>query len=62
MLPRNLFYTVLTRSKKLALIVGSEKAIAIAVRQVKQQERYTKLRERLEQDKPYPHKFFTSSP
>lgn len=47
MLSRNLFYTGLTRSKKLALIVGSEKAIAIAVKQVKQQERYTRLRERL---------------
>ena len=29
MLSRNLFYTGLTRAKKLALIVGSEKAIAI---------------------------------
>ncbi len=47
MLSRNLFYTGLTRAKKLALIVGSSKAIAIAVNQVKQQERYTKLRERL---------------
>ncbi len=48
MLSRNLFYTGLTRSKKLALIVGSEKAIAIAVKQVRQQQRYTRLRERLE--------------
>jgi exodeoxyribonuclease V alpha subunit len=48
MLSRNLFYTGLTRAKKLALIVGSEKAIAIAVKQVKQQQRYTRLRERLE--------------
>ena len=48
MLSRNLFYTGLTRAKKLALIVGSEKAIAIAVKQVKQQERYTRLKERLE--------------
>ena len=47
MLSRNLFYTGLTRAKKLALIVGSEKAIAIAVKQVKQQMRYTRLRERL---------------
>ncbi len=47
MLSRNLFYTGLTRSKKLALIVGSSKAIAIAVKQVKQQQRYTRLRERL---------------
>ena len=48
MLSRNLFYTGLTRSKKLALIVGSEKAVAIAVKQVKQQLRYTRLKERLE--------------
>jgi exodeoxyribonuclease V alpha subunit len=47
-LSRNLFYTGLTRAKKLALIVGSEKAIAIAVKQVKQQQSYTRLRERLE--------------
>ena len=47
MLSRNLFYTGLTRAKKLALIVGSSKAIAIAVKQVKQQERYTRLKERL---------------
>ena len=48
MLSRNLFYTGLTRAKKLALIVGSSKAIAIAVKQVKQQQRYTRLKERLE--------------
>ncbi len=48
MLSRNLFYTGLTRAKQLALIVGSSKAIAIAVKQVKQQMRYTKLKERLQ--------------
>jgi exodeoxyribonuclease V alpha subunit len=47
MLSHNLFYTGLTRAKKLALIVGSEKAVAIAVKQVKQQQRYTRLKERL---------------
>ena len=47
MLSRNLFYTGLTRSKKLALIVGSEKAIAIATQQIKQQQRYTRLKQRL---------------
>ena len=46
MLSRNLFYTGITRAKKLALIVGSEKAVAIAVKQVKQQQRYTRLRAR----------------
>ncbi|MEL6439114.1 MAG: ATP-dependent RecD-like DNA helicase [Cyanobacteria bacterium J06621_8] len=48
MLSRNLFYTGLTRAEQLALIVGSEKAIGIAVKQVKQQQRYTRLKERLE--------------
>jgi exodeoxyribonuclease V alpha subunit len=47
MLSRNLFYTGLTRAKQLAIIVGSEKAIAIAVKQLKQQQRYTRLKERL---------------
>lgn len=47
MLSRNLFYTGLTRAKKLALIVGSQKALAIAVKQVKQQQRYTRLKQRL---------------
>ena len=47
MLSRNLFYTGLTRAKKLALIVGSEKAVEIAVNQVKQQQRYTRLKEKI---------------
>ena len=51
MLSRNLFYTGITRAKKLALLVGSEKAIAIAVKQVKQQERYTRLKEMLQSRK-----------
>jgi exodeoxyribonuclease V alpha subunit len=47
MLSRNLFYTGLTRAKKLAIIVGSSKAIALSVNQVKQQQRYTRLKEKL---------------
>jgi exodeoxyribonuclease V alpha subunit len=47
MLSRNLFYTGLTRAKQLAIIVGSEKAIAIAVKQLKQQQRYARLQQRL---------------
>jgi exodeoxyribonuclease V alpha subunit len=47
MLSRNLFYTGLTRAKQLAIIVGSEKALAIAVKQLKQQQRYTRLQQRL---------------
>jgi exodeoxyribonuclease V alpha subunit len=48
MLSRNLIYTGLTRAKKLAIVIGSQKAIALAVRQVDQQQRYTRLKERLD--------------
>ena len=49
MLSRNLIYTGLTRAKQLAVVVGPEKAIARAVSQVKDQHRYTRLAQRLEQ-------------
>jgi len=47
MLSRNLLYTGLTRAKKLAILVGPKKAIGLAVRQVKDQHRYTLLAQRL---------------
>jgi exodeoxyribonuclease V alpha subunit len=47
MLSRNLVYTGLTRAKKLAIVIGSQKAIAIAVKQNNERQRYTRLRERL---------------
>ncbi|WP_369116149.1 ATP-binding domain-containing protein [Crocosphaera watsonii] len=47
MLSRNLIYTGLTRAKQLAIIVGSTKAIGIAVNQWNQKQRYTRLVERL---------------
>jgi exodeoxyribonuclease V alpha subunit len=47
MLSRNLLYTGLTRAKQLAVIVGPQKAIGMAVRQVKDNQRYTLLGERL---------------
>ncbi len=47
MLSRNLLYTGLTRAKKLAIIVGSQKAIGMAVRSVNQKQRYTQLQQRL---------------
>lgn len=47
MLSRNLLYTGLTRAKQLAIIVGPKRAIALAVRQVKDQQRYTLLAHRL---------------
>ena len=48
MLQRNLLYTGITRSKKLVVLVGSTKAVAIAVRNDKIMQRYGRLRERLE--------------
>lgn len=47
MLSRNLLYTGLTRAKRLAILVGESKALAIAVRQTKPQHRYSRLPERL---------------
>jgi exodeoxyribonuclease V alpha subunit len=47
MLSRNLIYTGITRARKLAIVVGSQKAIALVVKQVKDQQRYTLLAHRL---------------
>lgn len=47
MLTRNLFYTGLTRAKKLAIVIGSNKAISLAVRTTDDQQRYTRLWQRL---------------
>ena len=47
MLSRNLLYTGLTRARKLAIIVGSQKAIGLAVKQIRDRERYTLLNWRL---------------
>jgi exodeoxyribonuclease V alpha subunit len=48
MLSRNLVYTGLTRARRLAILIGPQKALGMAVGQVKSQERYTCLRERLQ--------------
>ena len=45
MLARNLLYTGVTRGRKLVVLVGQTKAVAIAVRGVKDQHRWSKLRE-----------------
>jgi len=47
MLQRNLLYTGVTRGKKLVVIVGTKKAMSIAVRSNKAVKRYTRLKERL---------------
>jgi exodeoxyribonuclease V alpha subunit len=47
MLQRNLIYTGVTRAKKLAVIVGTKKALSIGIRNDKTQKRYTGLEEKL---------------
>ncbi len=47
MLQRNLLYTALTRGKKLVIVVGSRKALALAVQNNRIEERYTRLAARL---------------
>jgi exodeoxyribonuclease V alpha subunit len=47
MLSRNLIYTGVTRARKLAIWVGDPKAIGIAVKQVRDRQRYTLLAHRL---------------
>jgi exodeoxyribonuclease V alpha subunit len=48
MLQRNLLYTAVTRGKKLVVLVGTKKALALAVRRQDTARRYTALRSRLE--------------
>jgi exodeoxyribonuclease V alpha subunit len=45
MLQRNLLYTGITRGKRLVVLVGQKKAIAIAVRNVSGRRRWSKLDE-----------------
>jgi exodeoxyribonuclease V alpha subunit len=45
MLQRNLLYTGITRGRRLVVVVGSRKAVAIAVRNTSGRRRWSKLRE-----------------
>ena len=47
MLQRNLLYTAVTRGKRLVVLIGSKKALSIAVKNDKMQKRYSNLKERL---------------
>ena len=47
LLQRNLLYTGVTRGKKLCVIIGTKKAMAIAIRNNKTEKRYTLLSERM---------------
>jgi exodeoxyribonuclease V alpha subunit len=48
MLQRNLLYTGVTRGKRLVVLVGQKKAVAIAIRNVSGRRRWSKLKEWLE--------------
>ena len=52
MLQRNLLYTGVTRGKRLVVLVGQKKAVAIAVRSISGRRRWSKLREWLQQAAP----------
>ena len=47
MLQRSLLYTAVTRGKKLVVIVGNKRAVAMAVRNADAKKRYTWLAERV---------------
>ena len=49
MLQRNLLYTAVTRGKRLVVLVGQKKAVAIAVKNVSGRRRWSKLKELLEE-------------
>jgi exodeoxyribonuclease V alpha subunit len=48
MLQRNLLYTGVTRGKRLVVLVGQKKSVAIAVRSVSGHRRWSKLRDWLQ--------------
>jgi len=48
MLQRNLLYTAITRAKKLVILVGSVKALGVAVKTLGAGRRYTALESRLD--------------
>jgi exodeoxyribonuclease V alpha subunit len=47
MLQRSLLYTAITRGKKLVVLVGSKRAVGMAVRNADAKQRYTWFAERV---------------
>jgi exodeoxyribonuclease V alpha subunit len=47
LLQRNLLYTAITRGKKLVVLVGQKRALAMAVKGQQMERRWSKLKERL---------------
>ena len=61
MLQRNLLYTGVTRGKRLVVLVGQKKAVAIAVRNVSGRRRWSKLSEWLRPKPPVSRQFGMAS-
>ena len=59
MLQRNLLYTAVTRGKKLVVLVGTKKALGMAVRRADTNRRYSALRRRLREETSIPQSSFT---
>jgi exodeoxyribonuclease V alpha subunit len=49
LLNRNLLYTGITRGKKLVILVGTKKALGMAVRNEEVKKRYTGLKARIQE-------------
>jgi len=49
MLQRNLIYTAVTRAKELLIMVGSKRALNVAIQNDRIRRRYTELKERLQE-------------
>jgi exodeoxyribonuclease V alpha subunit len=52
MLQRNLLYTAITRARRLVILVGTKKALSIAIKNDQIQKRYCLLKDRLRQGEP----------
>jgi exodeoxyribonuclease V alpha subunit len=61
LLQRNLLYTAITRGRKLVVLVGARKAIAIAVNRIDSRRRVTLLKERLRRPQDVCHSTTSSS-
>jgi exodeoxyribonuclease V alpha subunit len=54
MLQRNLLYTAITRGRRLVVLIGTERAVSLAVRNARRDPRFTCLRPRLLEALPVP--------
>lgn len=62
LLQRNLLYTAVTRGKRLVVIVGSRKALSLAIGNDKTQHRFTRLKERLHAlTRPPPSRYYDAA-